>query len=86
MWRSGWRCRLSRPSPNGWPPRCYAWAGAGDEVAGASHQQIAETIGASRETVTRALGDFRAQGLIELGRSHILIRDRAGLQGLARDH
>jgi CRP/FNR family transcriptional regulator, cyclic AMP receptor protein len=61
-------------------------AGVGDEVAGTSHQQIAETIGASRETVTRALGDFRAQGLIELGRSHILIRDRAGLAGLARGH
>jgi CRP-like cAMP-binding protein len=59
-------------------------AGPGNEVSGASHQQIAETIGASRETVTRALGDLRVQGLIELGRSRILIRDRAGLAGLAR--
>jgi CRP/FNR family transcriptional regulator, cyclic AMP receptor protein len=58
-------------------------AGAGDQIDGASHQQIAETIGASRETVTRALGDFRAQGLIELGRSHIRISDRGGLKRLA---
>ncbi len=58
-------------------------AGSGSEVSGASHQQIAETIGASRETVTRALGDFRAQGLIELGRSRIVIHDRQGLANLA---
>jgi CRP/FNR family cyclic AMP-dependent transcriptional regulator len=58
-------------------------AGAGMEVSGASHQQIAETIGASRETVTRALGDFRDQGFIEIGRSRIWIKDRAGLARLA---
>jgi CRP/FNR family transcriptional regulator, cyclic AMP receptor protein len=58
-------------------------AGPGNEISGASHQQIAETIGASRETVTRALGEFRAQGLIEVGRFHITINDRTGLAGLA---
>lgn len=57
---------------------------AGDtaEIRGASHQQIAETIGASRETVTRALGDFKSQGLVELARGHIEIRDKAGLRQL----
>ncbi len=54
-------------------------AGDGTEISGASHQQIGETIGASRETVTRTLGDFRSQGLIDLGRSHIVIKDREGL-------
>jgi CRP/FNR family cyclic AMP-dependent transcriptional regulator len=54
-----------------------------EDISGASHQQIAETIGASRETVTRALGDFRAQGLIDLGRSHIAIKDRRRLATLA---
>ena len=58
---------------------------AGDEleIRDVSHQQIGETIGASRETVTRALGDFRSQGLIEIGRSHIVIRDRSRLASLA---
>jgi CRP/FNR family cyclic AMP-dependent transcriptional regulator len=54
------------------------WSGA------LSSAQIAESIGASRETVTRALGDFRSQGFIELGRSHISIKDRDGLVGLAQ--
>ena len=55
---------------------------SGMEISGASHQQIGETIGASRETVTRTLGDFRSQGLIDLGRSHIVIKDRDGLDEL----
>ena len=58
-------------------------AGDGTEIKDVSHQQIGETIGASRETVTRALGDFRSQGLIELGRSHIEIKDRDGLGAVA---
>jgi len=59
-------------------------AGDGSEIEDVSHQQIAESIGASRETVTRALGDFRSQGFIELGRSHISIKDRDGLVDLAQ--
>jgi CRP-like cAMP-binding protein len=58
-------------------------AGDATEIKDVSHQQIGETIGASRETVTRALGDFRSQGLIELGRSHIEIKDREGLGAVA---
>ena len=57
-------------------------AGDGTEISGASHQQIGENIGASRETITRALGDFRSQGLIDVGRSHIVIKDREGLDEL----
>ena len=59
-------------------------AGAGSTVTGVSHQQIAESIGAARETVTRVLGDFAAAGLIELGRFRITIADRSGLDHLAR--
>ncbi len=58
-------------------------AGEGTVISGASHQQIAETIGASRETVTRALGDLRTQGLIDVSRSRIAIHDRAGLARVA---
>jgi CRP-like cAMP-binding protein len=57
-------------------------AGDGAEINGASHQQIGEAIGASRETVTRTLGDFRSQGLIDLGRAHIVVKNRAGLEEL----
>ena len=57
-------------------------AGETDEVKGASHQQIAETIGASRETVTRALGDFKSQGLVEIGRGRVQLKDKAGLEEL----
>ena len=32
---------------------------------------------------TRALGDFRSQGLIELGRSRVVIKDPAGLAEIA---
>jgi CRP-like cAMP-binding protein len=58
-------------------------AESGDEIKDVSHQQIGETIGASRETVTRALGDFRGQGLIEIGRSRVSILNRRGLESLA---
>lgn len=58
-------------------------AADGFEIHGASHQQIGEAIGASRETVTRTLGDFRSQGLIELGRAHIVIKDRPGIEALS---
>jgi CRP/FNR family transcriptional regulator len=57
-------------------------AAGGREVA-ASHQEIGDLIGASRETVTRALGELRAAGLVELGRSRIEIRDASGLRRLA---
>ena len=53
------------------------------QAEGVSHQQIGETIGASRETVTRALGDFRSQGLIELGRSRVALKDQPGLEAIA---
>lgn len=56
----------------------------GVEIRDASHQQIGEAIGVSRGTLTRALGDFRGQGFIEIGRSRLSILDRRGLEMLAR--
>lgn len=50
------------------------------EVTGASHQQLGELIGASRETVTRMLGDLKSEGMIDLGRSHIRIKSIEGLR------
>lgn len=59
-------------------------AGDGDEIRDVSHQQIGEAIGASRETVTRALGDFRARGLVDLSRSRITILNRRALEEATR--
>jgi len=47
-----------------------------------THQQIAEMIGSSRETVTRLLTSFRHKGLIELENSTLVIRDREALREL----
>lgn len=45
-----------------------------------SHKQLGESIGASRETVTRILGDFKTSGYIDISRSSILIKDKTGLE------
>ena len=39
-----------------------------DEVTGLTHQDLAESIGAYRETTTQVLNDLKSQGLIEIGR------------------
>lgn len=49
-----------------------------------THQEIANLIGATRETVSYVLLDFKAMALIETGRRHITIRDLAGLKDVAR--
>jgi CRP/FNR family cyclic AMP-dependent transcriptional regulator len=55
----------------------------GQEITGVTHQDIAEMVGAYRETTTRILNEFRGKGLIDLHRLRITIRDRDGLIGLA---
>lgn len=44
-----------------------------------SHQELAVQIGASRETVSRALADFKRKGIIETSYRNITVRDRDGL-------
>jgi CRP/FNR family transcriptional regulator, cyclic AMP receptor protein len=44
-----------------------------------SHEEIGECVGATRESVTRALGEFRNRGLIESHGATLFIRDRAAL-------
>lgn len=48
-----------------------------------THQQLAQMIGSSRETVSRTLRDLTDRGLIEINRRTMAIRDRGGLQALA---
>lgn len=44
-----------------------------------THQEIAQMIGASRETVSRLLGELRNQQIISLNGSGLLIRDKDAL-------
>ena len=45
-----------------------------------THSDIGEMIGASRETVTRLMNDFRDRGLIKLSRTEVCIPDRRRLK------
>jgi len=49
-----------------------------------THQTMAQMIGASRETVSRAMRSFQDQGLIRVEHRKISIGDRAGLERLAQ--
>ena len=48
-----------------------------------THQEIAQMIGASRETVSRLLGELRRQQIISLNGSGLLIRDKDALSAKA---
>jgi CRP/FNR family transcriptional regulator, anaerobic regulatory protein len=48
-----------------------------------THQALADELGTVREIVTRLLHRFERDGLVELSRESITIRDSAGLRALA---
>lgn len=48
-----------------------------------THQQLAEMIGSYRETVTKAIGEFREAGLIRVEEDAIYLTDMARLRELA---
>lgn len=52
-------------------------------VTGLTHEEIAQMICTSRETVTRLLGDFKRQHLVSLVGNTIFIRNRKALEALA---
>lgn len=65
------------------------WSGNGSGVDGRvhlknvfTHEEIAEMIGTSRETVTRALKYFRERDLITLKGSDLIIHDRQRLKAV----
>ncbi|MGE0407480.1 MAG: Crp/Fnr family transcriptional regulator [Candidatus Korobacteraceae bacterium] len=49
-----------------------------------THEEIAQLIGTSRETVTRALGEMRRSQLIQIRGASVIIPDRAALQELVK--
>lgn len=48
-----------------------------------THEEMAQRIGASRETVTRLLSHLRKKRLIRLDGANLIIHDRTGLEALA---
>lgn len=48
----------------------------------ATHQQLADDLGTSREVVSRILESFQASGIIKLGRKRIELLDREALEEL----
>ena len=66
------------------------WSAEGRESDGAvrvklalTHEELAQLIGCSRESVTRTLSDFKRQRLVELNGSTLLVWNKAGLETLA---
>lgn len=52
-------------------------------IVGYTHQSLGEMLGTYRETTTQVLNEFKAAGLIDIGRKRIEILDRAGLERIA---
>lgn len=48
-----------------------------------THEEIAQLIGSSRETVTRALGELKKRHVAELNGSTLLVRNKCALESLA---
>lgn len=57
--------------------------GNGSLVTGYTHQDLGEMLGTYRETVTQTLNEFKGDGLLEISRKRIEIKDRDGLEMLA---
>jgi CRP/FNR family transcriptional regulator, cyclic AMP receptor protein len=49
-----------------------------------THEEIAEFVGTTRETVTRTLGDFKSRNLVTLQGSTLTISNRAELEIIGR--
>ncbi|MBI3953874.1 MAG: Crp/Fnr family transcriptional regulator [Chloroflexi bacterium] len=54
-------------------------------VSGYTHEEIGDTIGALRSTVTEELNDMQRQGLVLLGQKQIRVKDREALQALTQE-
>jgi len=50
-----------------------------------THEEIAQMIGASRETVTRLFSDFKKRNLLQIKGSRVTIKDKLGLGQLLQE-
>ncbi|MDZ4718218.1 MAG: Crp/Fnr family transcriptional regulator [Roseiflexaceae bacterium] len=48
-----------------------------------THEALAEMVGTYRETATKILNEFRAQGLIDIKRGCVVLTDEAGIRSLS---
>ena len=79
------------PPRGNWPACCFRGAAAERDSAGReirirssmTHEEIAQMIGSSRETVTRLLSELKKKELIRLEGSTLVIRNRTALEALA---
>ncbi|HEV2720719.1 MAG TPA: Crp/Fnr family transcriptional regulator [Thermoanaerobaculia bacterium] len=59
------------------------WCGSGSEARLLyTHEEIAQMIGSTRETVTRVLGDFRHDHVIEVSGASMTVLDRRALDAM----
>lgn len=54
-------------------------------VAGYTHAEIGDIIGALRQTVTETLRELERQGLVEVGHKRVRVLDRGTLEAIAHD-
>jgi CRP/FNR family transcriptional regulator len=47
-----------------------------------THEEIAEFVGTTRETITRTLSDFKTRNLVTLQGSTMMISNRAALEAI----
>jgi CRP/FNR family transcriptional regulator len=83
---------LARSSAGKLARLLLSWSGDREREAGAreirirssmTHEEIAQMIGSSRETVTRLLSELKKRELIRLEGSTLVIRNRTALEALA---
>ena len=55
----------------------------GEDEISVTHDMIANQIGSSREAVTRVMKYFEKEGMLELKRGKVLVRDREALKAMA---
>lgn len=92
MYRDIHELVLARSSAGKLARLLLSWTGAREkELAGAelrirpimTHEEMAQMIGASRETVTRLLSELKKKELIRLEGATLIIRNRGALEALA---
>lgn len=57
----------------------------GAEIEGLTHQDLGDMVGAYRETITKILDELERNGVVELARRRIAVRDRARLATLLHE-
>ncbi len=56
----------------------------GEEILKMSQNDLADVVGATRESVSKILSQWRQEGIVDLGRQKVFLRDQAAIQALSR--